>query len=292
MVLDWLVNHMYDVIIIGTGPAGISAALTLKQLNKNFLLIGSKELSYKINTAEKIRNYPGLSNISGKEMKEAFLKQLSEMNIEILNKQVTGVYDLSDHYAVLCGQDSYEAKSIILGLGVESIKPIEGEIELLGQGVSYCATCDGFLYKGKDLTVVSSSKEFEHEARYLAELANKVNYIALYKDIDMDLDNVNIIKGMPNKITKENKKMNLHFKDSIIESDGIFMLKAAISPALLVPGLETENGHIIVDRQMKTNLSGVFAAGDCTGRPYQYTKAVGEGNVAAHSSVEYLNNLK
>ena len=292
MVLDWLVNHMYDVIIIGTGPAGISAALTLKQLNKNFLLIGSKELSYKINTAEKIRNYPGLSNISGKEMKEAFLKQLSEMNIEILNKQVTGVYDLSDHYAVLCGQDSYEAKSIILGLGVESIKPIEGEIELLGQGVSYCATCDGFLYKGKDLTVVSSSKEFEHEARYLAELANKVNYIALYKDIDMDLDNVNIIKGMPNKITKENKKMNLHFKDSIIESDGIFMLTAAISPALLVPGLETENGHIIVDRQMKTNLSGVFAAGDCTGRPYQYTKAVGEGNVAAHSSVEYLNNLK
>lgn len=292
MVLDWLVNHMYDVIIIGTGPAGISAALTLKQLNKNFLLIGSKELSYKINTAEKIRNYPGLSNISGKEMKEAFLKQLSEMNIEILNKQVTGVYDLSDHYAVLCGQDSYEAKSIILGLGVESIKPIEGEIELLGQGVSYCATCDGFLYKGKDLTVVSSSKEFEHEARYLAELANKVNYIALYKDIDMDLDNVNIIKGMPNKITKENKKMNLHFKDSIIESDGIFMLKAAISPAVLVPGLEAENGHIIVDRQMKTNLSGVFAAGDCTGRPYQYTKAVGEGNVAAHSSVEYLNNLK
>ena len=283
---------MHDVIIIGTGAAGISAALTLKQLNKDFLWIGPKNLSYKINSAEKIRNYPGLSSVSGKEMKEAFIKQINDMGIEILERQVTGVYDLSTHYAILCGQETYEAKSIILGLGVETIKPVEGEIELLGQGVSYCATCDGFLYKGKEITVVVSSKEFEHEAKYLASLASKVNYIGLYKDIDMNLPNVEILKGMPNKITKENKKMKLHLKDSIIESDGIFMLKASISPAVLVPGLEAVEGHIVVDRNMKTNLNGVFACGDCTGRPYQYAKAVGEGNVAAHSVVNYLNNLK
>lgn len=283
---------MHDVIIIGTGAAGISAALTLKQLNKDFLWIGPKNLSYKINSAEKIRNYPGLSSVSGKEMKEAFIKQINDMGIEILERQVTGVYDLSTHYAILCGQETYEAKSIILGLGVETIKPVEGEIELLGQGVSYCATCDGFLYKGKEITVVASSKEFEHEAKYLASLASKVNYIGLYKDIDMNLPNVEILKGMPNKITKENKKMKLHLKDSIIESDGIFMLKASISPAVLVPGLEAVEGHIVVDRNMKTNLNGVFACGDCTGRPYQYAKAVGEGNVAAHSVVNYLNNLK
>ena len=283
---------MFDTIIIGTGPAGISAALTLKQLNINFLWIGTNKLSYKINSAEKIRNYPGLSSVSGKEMKEAFIKQINDMGIEILERQVTGVYDLSTHYAILCGQDTYEAKSIILGLGVETIKPVEGEIELLGQGVSYCATCDGFLYKGKEITVVASSKEFEHEAKYLASLASKVNYIGLYKDIDMNLPNVEILKGMPNKITKENKKMKLHLKDSIIESDGIFMLKASISPAVLVPGLEAVEGHIVVDRNMKTNLNGVFACGDCTGRPYQYAKAVGEGNVAAHSVVNYLNNLK
>ncbi len=283
---------MYETIIIGTGAAGISAALTLKQLNKDFLWIGNSDLSYKINSAEKIRNYPGLSSVSGKEMKEAFKKQIADMGIEIESKQVTGVYDLSTHYAVLCGQDIYEAKTIILGLGVESIKPVEGEIELLGQGVSYCATCDGFLYKGKDITVVASSKEFEHEAKYLASLANKLTYVGLYKDIDMTEENVTVIKGMPKKITKENKKMQLHLKDSVIESDGIFMLKAAISPAVLVPGLEAKDGHIVVDRQMTTNLKGVFAAGDCTGRPYQYAKAVGEGNVAAHSVVNYLNNLK
>ena len=285
---------MYDTIIIGTGPAGISAALTLKQLNINFLWIGSKNLSYKINSAEKIRNYPGLNQVSGKDMKEAFIKQINDMNIEITEAQVTGVYDLTSHYAVLCGQDTYEAKTIVLALGVESIKPIPGEIELLGQGVSYCATCDGFLYKNKEITVVAHSKEFEHEVKYLASLASKVNFIGLYKDIDINLDNVNIIKAVPQKIikNKENKKMELHLKDNVIESDGIFMLKAAISPAVLVPGIEALDGHILVDRQMKTNLNGVFACGDTTGRPYQYAKAVGEGNVAAHSVVSYLNSLK
>ena len=282
---------MFDTIIIGTGPAGISAALTLKQLNINFLWIGTNKLSYKINSAEKIRNYPGLSSVSGQEMKEAFLKQIKDMNIEILDKQVTGVYDLSTHYAVLCGQDTYEAKTIVLGLGVEAIKPIPGEIELLGQGVSYCATCDGFLYKGKDIIVSSSSKGFEHEVKYLADLAKNVTFIPLYKDYEVENDNVSVIKGMPKKITKENKKIYLDINDSKIEADGIFMLKAAISPAVLVPGLEASEGHIVVDRQMNTNLKGVFACGDCTGRPYQYAKAVGEGNVAAHSVVSYLNNL-
>ena len=282
---------MFDTIIIGTGPAGISAALTLKQLNINFLWIGTNKLSYKINSAEKIRNYPGLSSVSGQEMKEAFLKQINDMNIEILDKQVTGVYDLSTHYAVLCGQDTYEAKTIVLGLGVEAIKPIPGEIELLGQGVSYCATCDGFLYKGKDIIVSSSSKGFEHEVKYLADLAKNVTFIPLYKDYEVENDNVSVIKGMPKKITKENKKIYLDINDSKIEADGIFMLKAAISPAVLVPGLEASEGHIVVDRQMNTNLKGVFACGDCTGRPYQYAKAVGEGNVAAHSVVSYLNTL-
>ena len=282
---------MFDTIIIGTGPAGISAALTLKQLNINFLWMGTNKLSYKINSAEKIRNYPGLSSVSGQEMKEAFLKQINDMNIEILDKQVTGVYDLSTHYAVLCGQDTYEAKTIVLGLGVEAIKPIPGEIELLGQGVSYCATCDGFLYKGKDIIVSSSSKGFEHEVKYLADLAKNVTFIPLYKDYEVENDNVSVIKGMPKKITKENKKIYLDINDSKIEADGIFMLKAAISPAVLVPGLEASEGHIVVDRQMNTNLKGVFACGDCTGRPYQYAKAVGEGNVAAHSVVSYLNTL-
>ncbi len=283
---------MYDTIIIGTGAAGISAALTLKQLNKNFLWIGSKDLSYKISAAEMIRNYPGLSSVSGKDLKNAFLNQIKDMNIEILDKQVTGVYDMTQNYAVLCSSDTYEAKTIILALGVESVKPIKGEVELLGMGVSYCATCDGFLYKNKDITVFSTSKEFEDEVKYLASLAANVEYLALYKDVDINLDNVNVSFDMPKEIQKENKKIKTILKDREIISDGIFVLKPAISPAILVPGLEALDGHIVINRKCETNLKGVFACGDCTGRPYQYAKAVGEGNVAAHSVNEFLQKNK
>ena len=280
---------MYEVAVIGTGPAGLSAVLTLKQLNRNFIWIGSKNLSPKINSASEISNYPGLINVSGREMKEVFLKQIASANIEITDLQVTGVYNLGDHYSILCGDNMFEAKTVILGLGVESIKPIEGELDYVGMGISYCATCDGMLYKNKDIIVYSTSKEFEHEVEFLASLANSVKFIPLYKEVNVKASNIEIIKENPKKITKENKKMYMNFKDRTIEADGIFMLKQAISPSILVPGIESQNGHIVIDRECKTNMPGLFACGDCTGRPYQYAKAVGEGNVAAHSALDYLN---
>ena len=186
----------------------------------------------------------------------------------------------------------FEAKSVILTVGVESVKPIKGELEYLGMGVSYCATCDGMLYKNKEMTVVSLSKEFEEEIEFLSEIAAKVNLIPLYKDPKINYPNTEVFTGVPLVIVREGKKMRLIFKDKEIESDVIFMLKSAVSPKALVPGIEEESGHIKVDRSCKTNMDGLFAAGDCTGRPYQYTKAVGEGNIAAHSAVSYLASLK
>ena len=283
---------MFDVAIIGTGAAGISAALTLKQLNKNFIWFGSKKLSYKITQAERITNYPGLISVSGKDMQKTFLKQIEEAGIEITEKQVTGIYQMTGSYSILCGQDMFEAKSVIVALGVESVKPIKGELENLGAGVSYCATCDGMIYKNKVMTVFSTSKEFEEEIDFLASIAEKVNVLPLYKDYKFDYPNVEVISGMPIEVKREGKKMYLVFKDKEVESDVIFMLKSAVSPSVLVPGITAEAGHIVVDRQCKTNMEGLFAAGDCTGRPYQYTKAVGEGNIAAHSAVSYLASLK
>lgn len=279
---------MYDIAIVGSGPAGLSAALTLQSLQKNFIWFGNGTLSEKIYKAERIQNYAGLSSVTGKQMQTAFLEQIRDAGIAITEKTVTGVYALGTHYALACNQDMYEAKAVILATGVESVKALRGEEEFLGRGVSYCATCDGFLYKNKTLGVVCTSKEYEHEIRYLAGIAKKVYLAPIYKEVGEFAENVEIVKGMPVAVEGEKRVQRLMYKDKSIDVDGVFMLKTAIAPSALVAGLATENGQILVDRQGKTNLAGCFACGDCTGRPYQYAKAVGEGNVCAHSAIEYL----
>ncbi len=279
---------MFDTAIIGTGPAGISAALTLRSLKKNFILFGSQKLSQKIRVAEQIRNYPGLPSVSGMQMQEAFLNQLKQMEIPITDKTVTGIYNMGTHYGILCDQEMFEAKTIIMATGVEAVKPIPGELEFVGRGVSYCATCDGFLYKDKTIGVLCTTKDLEHEIEYLAELAAKVYLIPLYKDAAVKAENVEIIQKKPAAIEGGMKVEKMVFEDRETAVDGIFMLKQAVAPSVLLYGLETADGHITVDRTCKTNLPGCFAAGDCTGRPYQYVKAAGEGNVAAHSAVEFL----
>ena len=279
---------MYDVAVIGGGVAGVSAMLTLKSLHKNCIWFGKKELSEKIRKAELVRNYPALPSVSGEELAKALRLHVEEMGIEITEKTVTGVYMLGTHYAIACDKETFEAKTVILATGVESVKPIIGELEFLGRGVSYCATCDGFLYKDKTIAIVCASKEFEHEVEYLANVAKKVYLVPVYKDVRTFGENVEIVRGFPTAVKGERKVDTLLFKDKEVAVDGVFFLKSAISPSALVPGLEMENGHVKVDRECKTNLAGCFASGDCTGRPYQYAKAVGEGNVSAHSAVAYL----
>ena len=280
----------YDCAIIGAGPAGISAALTLKALNKSFLWFGSVGLSLKIGRAECISNYPGLSNVTGAEMAASFARQIEEAGISITEKTVTTICSMGEYYGILCDQEMFEATTVILATGVEPVKPIPGELEYLGAGVSYCATCDGMLYRGKQIAVVCTSSDFEAEASYLADLAGKVYFIPLYKGNALQGDNIEIVQKFPKAVLGNMRANSLQFADSTLSVDGVFFLKSAVSPAALVPGLETENNHVIIDRHGKTNLPGCFAAGDCTGRPYQYVKAAGEGNVAAHSVVHYISH--
>ncbi len=279
---------MYDVAIIGDGAAGISAALTLRALRKNFIWFGKKALSEKIRKAELIRNYPGLPLITGGEFAEKLLAQITDMGIEMTEKTVTGVYMLGTHYAISCDKETFETRTVILATGVETVKPVKGELEFLGRGVSYCATCDGFLYKNKKIAVVCTSKEYEHEAAYLADIAEKVYFTPIYKTVGEFGKNTELVRGVPTEIVGEKKVTAIRFKDKEIAVDGVFFLKNALSPSALVPGLAMKNGHVLVDRDCKTNLAGCFAAGDCTGRPYQYAKAAGEGNVAAHSAIALL----
>ena len=279
---------MFEVAIVGAGPAGLSAALTLKALNKNFIWFGTKKLSAKIRAAEQIRNYPGLPGISGENMAKSFAAQIDAMGIEITEKTVTGIYPMGEHFGILCDQEAFDAKTVLLCTGVEAVKPIPGELEFVGRGVSYCATCDGFLYKGKTIAVLCTSKELEHEIEYLATMAQKVYLFPLYKNVEIKAENVQILRAMPTAIEGGMKVEALTAGEEKIAVDGVFMLKQAVTPSVLVYGLEMEGGHVVVDRLCRTNIPGCFAAGDCTGKPYQYVKAAGEGNVAAHSAVQYL----
>lgn len=282
---------MYDVIIIGTGVAGVSAALTLKLHNKTILWLGSSDLSEKIRKAEKIKNYPGLTSVGGEDFAAALKAQVEDMGLIITPQTATGVYAMGNYFTVTTAKENFEGRAVILATGVESVKSVEGEEKFLGRGVSYCATCDGFLYKGKTIAVVCTSKDKDGEAEYLASLAKKVYYVPLYKDVSLKAENVEFVRGMPVKIEGNKRVEKLIFKDRELSVDGVFFLKTAVAPAVLVGGLKTENGHAVVGRDASTNIKGLFAAGDCTGRPYQYAKAAGEGNVAAHTVVEYLRSV-
>ena len=132
----------------------------------------------------------------------------------------------------------------------------------------------------------------EDDAEYLSSLAAEVTFVPLYKGAEVEGANINYINDMPRAIKGDMRVRRVVFGKIEVECDGVFMLKTALAPSALVPGLKSREGHVEVDRQCRTNLSGLFAAGDCTGRPYQYAKAAGEGNVAAHSVCDYLSGKK
>lgn len=278
----------YDCIIIGSGPAGLSAAINLKTYNKSFLWFGNAKMSEKVQKAEKVVNYPGLPELTGQELVNAFVQHKDSQGLEIMDKIVSSIYDMGGYYTVMAENQFYETESIILATGVVLANQYPGEAEFVGRGVSYCATCDGALYKGKTIAVVSTAKRFEHEVEFLAELAEKVYLFPFYKDCEIDKENVEFIKKPIKEVKGGFRVEALNLGDEALAVDGVFIMRNAIAPTTLLNTLEVADGHIVVNRQMETNLKGVYAAGDCTGKPYQYAKAVGEGNVAAHSVIEYL----
>ena len=282
----------YDVAIVGTGPAGLEARLTLKNRNKNILLIGSNKSSDKVYQAHEIKNYLGLPNIAGADFSKAFTNHIKLMDINITDDVISEIYDMGDYYALQGkGQEMYEALSVIIATGVKAEKPLEGENEFLGRGVSYCATCDAPLYKNKDIAIIIESKEELTEVEFLASVANKVDLFVLF-DEEVKLDNVNVIKEKPLKVLGDRKANTLVTDKSSYNFDGLFILRKSVPTSHLLMGLEMDGAHIKVNRLMETNLRGVFAAGDIVGKPYQYIKAAGEGNVAAISCVNFLANLK
>ena len=285
-------TQVYDIAVIGTGPGGVSAAITAKLRNKTVLLIGKSNLSDKLVKAERIENYPGFPHVSGKDLAAAFLRHLHEMEIPVTDDRVTGVYPAQGGYALLTEKGEYAAKAVILSTGVAAVKPLSGEEELLGRGVSYCATCDAPLYKGRPIAVLGYYKGADDEAAYLAERSAQVTYFPLYAGEKQPPQGTKTGEGIPLAIGKNGREIALKTTAGDLSFDGVFVLRESVAPGHLVYGLKADGGAIAVDGGMRTNLPGVFACGDATGKPYQYVKAAGQGNVAALSAVEYLAEQK
>lgn len=282
-------DAMFDVAIIGSGPAGISSAINCKIRNKSIVLFGQNELSHKVEISEKINNYPGLPNISGKELNTKMREHLDSMGIEITEERITGIYNMKGKFTLLANRKMFEARSVILCLGAETIKPLPNERELLGRGVSYCATCDGMLYKDKKIAVFCDNADGEEEVEYLSDLASEVYYSHKFTS-KINKANVTHLDSRITAVIGDGKVQGIELAGgSKLDVDGVFFIKQAVSADVLLNKLEVQNGSIVVDKNMKTSIDGCFAAGDCTGTPYQIAKAVGEGNIAAHSAVKYLS---
>ncbi|MCQ2982026.1 MAG: NAD(P)/FAD-dependent oxidoreductase [Treponemataceae bacterium] len=285
-----------DIAIIGTGPAGLEAALTATVRNKSILLFGSRDLSQKVEKAHTVQNYLGLPAVSGEAMQKAFADHLASLNVEITEDHIMAVFPMGKSFSLQGHKDMYEAKTVILAGGMSVSKPFPGENENLGRGVSYCATCDGPLYRKKTAIIIGYSPKEESEAQFMGEIAEKVYYLPQYEG-DMSLgERVEVLKGYkPTAIEKGENCMRLVAETAEgtrnVEATGIFILREDIAPGQLINGLAMEKNAVAVDRHMRASIPGVFAAGDITGAPYQYIKAAGEGNVAALSAVEYLANL-
>lgn len=280
----------YDIAIIGTGPAGLSAALTAKIRNKKILLLGSADLSEKVEKAHMVQNYLGLPAVSGADMQQAFLQHIGQMDITITEKKVNTIYPMGDFFGIQMGMEMAQADAVILATGVTADKPYPGENELLGKGVSYCATCDAPLYRGRTVAVIGFGPKEEEEAAFLAEVAEKVYYFPMYKgDIHA---NVTVVREKPEAILGEEKVQSVRTASQEYPVDGVFVLRESILPEHLLKGLQLEGNRVVVNLNMETNIPGCFACGDLAGKPYQYIKAAGQGNVAALSAVEYLARKK
>ena len=265
----------FDIIILGGGPAGISAALTAHARGRKALVISNPAGTSSLWKAHTIDNYPGLVGMSGAEMLQAMNRGLAEKEIPTLTGRVTGVMPMGKSFMVSVGQDVYMAKALIVCTGSAQPRAYPGESELLGKGVSYCATCDGMLYRGKKVAVIAQSVEAAEEADFLRNIGCEVEYF------DKSRARRFQVKG-------ENTVTALVADDEEYPVDGVFILRDTVASAVLIPDLALEGGHIAVDRSMRTSIPGVFAAGDCVGRPYQIAKGVGEGNIAALSADAYI----
>lgn len=285
----------FDLIVVGHGPAGVSAAIYAVRSGLSVLMIGRDKGS--LEKADKIENYFGfVEPISGIELLTRGLDQARRLGVEILESEVTGI-SFIEQFEVDTTAGSFTAKSVILALGMPRRKAaVSGLSEFDGRGVSYCATCDGFFYRGKKVAVIGNGdfafKEASELKPFAAEITLMTNgrpYEAAGQDpaIKVDLRKVLRAEGDEDKIRR------LVLDDGTLEIDGVFVAEGTASALdlALKLGIENDGKVILTDDHQQTNLPGLYAAGDCTGGLLQVAIAVGEGAQAGMSAAGFVRKL-
>ena len=280
---------MTDIAIIGKGPAGWSCAMTARMRNLSATVVAPLNDTGLLRTAERIDNYPGLPQVSGAGMLDSFRKQALALGAEERTGLVRQIMPTSGGFMLLVENDVMEAKTVVLAMGAARPVLLKGEAEQVGRGVSYCATCDGMFYREKRVAVLATSLQGVEESAFLAGLVKDLDYYAMKPHSLEDLTpKANVVAEKPVSIGRDAAGLTLTTDRAVHMYDGIFIFRAAMPLGMLLAELNTEGSFIPVDRAMRTNVPGVFAAGDVTGKPLQVPKAVGEGNIAAISAAEYI----
>lgn len=269
------VMQMTDLVIIGGGPAGVSAALTALHRGKTVQIVSSAAEDSPLWRAEHVDNYPGLPAVTGRELIEKLTTHAEKSGAEFVRGRALSVMPMGGAFGISVGSDFLQARAIVLAAGLSRAAEYPGEREFLGAGVSYCATCDGMLYRNKRVAVIGLSSDAPEEAEFLRSIGCEVEYFdkksaKKYEIRGTERVEALIADGVPHPV------------------DCVFILRSGIAPDALMSGLTLDGGKIAVDSLMTTNIPGVFACGDCIGGPFQVAKAVGDGNIAGISAAKYI----
>ena len=284
---------MYDVVIIGAGPAGISAGIYAKRANLDVLV-----LYHGVSNLEKattIENYYGFERgITGIDLYNTGIKQAINLGIDIEEEEVLNIEKNNKEFEITTTKNKYVAKSAIIATGNKKLRPnIKGIEEFEGKGISYCAICDGFFYRKKNVVVIGNGKFAISEAEDLKNIVNKITILTDGLEISKDSEfEVNTLKIK--EIKGDMKVRQIEFADgSTLDVDGIFIAlgEAGGSDFAKKLGVIIKNDNIVVDGNMKTNVDGLYSCGNSTGGLLQVAKAVYEGAVAGIAVSNYVKNI-
>ncbi|MBE5958386.1 MAG: thioredoxin-disulfide reductase [Lachnospiraceae bacterium] len=302
---------MYDIIIVGAGPAGLTAAIYARRASKKVLVLEAKNYGGQIINTLDIENYPVEAHISGFEFATKLYEQAKDLGAEIVFEKVTDIRDNADEKEVVTPKNTYKAKAVILATGSENRKlGLPKEDELIGKGISYCATCDGAFFRKRNVAVVGGGNTALEDALYLSDIAEKVYLIHRRDEFRGEDSTVNQLKSRENiefvynstvsDLISEDRLNSIEVTNTsgekrIIEIDGLFVAIGRIP--------ENQNfakfinldqaGYVISGENCITNVEGIFVAGDNrTKEVRQLVTATADGAVAATAAVKYINSLQ